>query len=59
MEISKTDLQKVIAYLGDASKLYEALPMQSMKCRAHMLRQLVEKLKTKLNTDGKHQFPRK
>lgn len=59
MEISKTDLQKAIAYLGDASKLYEALPMQSMKCRAHMLRQLVEKLKTKLNTDGKHPFPHK
>lgn len=59
MEMSKTDLQKVIAYLGDASKLYEALPMQSMKCRAHMIRQLVEKLKTKLNTDGKHPFPHK
>lgn len=59
MEISKTDLQKVIAYLGDASKLYEAIPMQSMKCRAHMIRQLVEKLKTKLNTDGKHPFPHK
>lgn len=59
MEISKTDLQKVIAYLGDASKLYEALPMQSMKCRAHMIRQLVEKLKTKLNTNGKHPFPHK
>lgn len=59
MEISKTDLQKAIAYLGDASKLYEALPMQSMKCRAHMIRQLVEKLKTKLNTDGKRPFPHK
>lgn len=59
MEISKTDLQKVIAYLGDASKLYEIIPMQSMKCRAHMIRQLVEKLKTKLNTDGKHPFPHK
>lgn len=59
MEISKTDLQKAIAYLGDASKLYEALPMQSMKCRAHMIRQLVEKLKTKLNTNGKHPFPHK
>ncbi len=57
--MSKTDLQKVIAYLGDASKLYEALPMQSMKCRAHMIRQLVEKLKTKLNTHGKHPFPHK
>ena len=59
MEISKTDFQKVIAYLGDASKLYDALPMQSMKSRAHMIRQLVEKLKTKLNTDGKHPFSHK
>lgn len=48
MEISKTDLQKVIAYLSDACKLYEALPMQSMKSRAHMIRQLTNKLKTKI-----------
>lgn len=49
MEISKTDSRKVIAYLDDACKLYEALPMQSMKSRAHMIRQLTAKLKTKLN----------
>lgn len=49
MEISKTDLQKVMAYLNDAAKLYEALPMQSMKSRAHMIRQLTAKIKTKLN----------
>lgn len=53
MEISKTDLQKVVTYLNDACKLYEALPMQAMKCRAHMIRQLTAKLKTKLNGDGK------
>lgn len=47
MEISKTDLYKIMAYLGDAAKLYEALPMQSMKSRAHMIRQLTEKLKRK------------
>lgn len=47
MEISKTDIQKVIAYLNDACKLYEALPMQAMKSRAHMIRQLIEKLKAK------------
>lgn len=49
--ISKTDLQKVLAYLNDASKLYEALPMQSMKCRAHMISQLASKLKQKIH-DG-------
>lgn len=47
MEISKTDGQKIIAYLSDACKLYEALPMQSMKSRAHMIRQLIEGLKAK------------
>lgn len=48
MEIPKTDLQKVISYLNDACKLYEALPMQSMKSRAHMIRQLTNKLKIKI-----------
>lgn len=47
MEISKTDVSKIIAYLEAAAKLYDALPMQSMKCRAHMIRQLTEKLKSK------------
>lgn len=45
MEISKTNLQKAVAYLNDAAKLYEALPMQAMKSRAHMIRRLIEKLK--------------
>lgn len=48
MDISKTDLQKVISYLNDAARLYEALPMQAMKCRAHMIRQLTNKLKNKI-----------
>lgn len=48
MEITKTDLQKTIAYLEDATKLYDALPMQAMKCRAHMIRQLTAKLRLKL-----------
>lgn len=47
MEISKTDLQKATAYLVDAAKLYEALPMQKCKCRAHMIRRLAAKLKDK------------
>lgn len=51
MEIVKTDLQKVIAYLDDAAMLYDALaalPMQKCRCRAHMIRQLTDKLKSKL-----------
>lgn len=48
MEISKTDLSKVISYLYDAARLYDALPMQSMKSRAHMIRQLVAKLNTRI-----------
>lgn len=51
--ISKTDLGKAIGYLSDAAKLYDALPMQSMKCRAHMIRQLIAKLKPKMETNGK------
>lgn len=47
MEISKTDYNKVVSYLTDAAKLYDALPMLSMKGRAHMIRQLTEKLKKK------------
>lgn len=29
-DICKTDLQKVIAYLDEAAKLYDALPMQTI-----------------------------
>lgn len=54
MEISKTDLQKVIAYLNDACKLYDALPMQAMKSRAHMIRQLTAKLKSKMSANEKN-----
>lgn len=52
MEICKTDLQKVTSYLNDAAKLYEALPMQSMKSRAYMIRQLTAKL-NKQDKNGK------
>lgn len=48
MEISKTDLQKAIAYLNDAAALYEALgvmPVQKYVSRAHMIKQLIHKLK--------------
>lgn len=48
-EISKTDTLKAISYLEEAAKLYDALPMQKCKCRAHMINQLTTKLKSKLN----------
>lgn len=53
MEVPKTDIQKAISYLSDACKLYDALPMQSMKSRAHMIRQLTAKLKTRLDNGKK------
>ena len=48
MEISKTDRQKIIAYLSDAAKLYEALgvmPVKKYVSRAQMIRQLINKIK--------------
>lgn len=45
MEICKTDVRKIIQYLDDAAMLYDALPMQKCKCRAHMIKQLIIKLK--------------
>lgn len=48
-DICKSDLQKAISYLDEAAKLYDALPMQKCKCRAHMIKQLSIKLKSKLN----------
>lgn len=53
IELPKTDLLKAIAYLADAERLYGALPMQAMQSRAHMIRQLIIKLKTRLETNGK------
>ena len=52
-DICKTDLQKAISYLDEAAKLYDALPMQKCKCRAHMITQLTNKLKTKYTNDKK------
>ena len=50
-EVSKTDLSKAIAYLEDAARLYEALgvaPAQKYVSRAHMIRRLAAKLKTRM-----------
>ena len=49
ISISNADLLKTISYLEDAAKLYSALPMQKCKCRAHMITQLLTKLKLKTN----------
>lgn len=54
MEVSKTDINTAIKYLEDAAKLYDALaalPMQKALCRSHMIRQLTQKLKSKLSND--------
>lgn len=48
-DICSTDLKKVVSYLDEAAKLYDALPMQKCKCRAYMITQLTNKLKSKLN----------
>lgn len=50
--ISKTDIRKVISYLNDACRLYEALPMQSLKNRAFVIRQLTAKLNSKITSYG-------
>ncbi len=49
--ICRSDILKICAYLDDAARLYEALPMQSMKSRAHMIKQLSRKLKAKISTE--------
>jgi len=48
-DICTTDLRKIISYLHEAAELYDALPMQKCKCRAHMINQLTIKLKSKLS----------
>lgn len=53
MEITKTDLQRAIAYLDDAAKLYAAMPKPKHQWRAVQIRQLTKKLKSKLKNDGK------
>ncbi|MDE5786020.1 MAG: hypothetical protein K2H98_05745 [Duncaniella sp.] len=51
MQLSKTDALTTIRYLEDALRLYDALaaiPMQKCKCRAHMIRQHIIKLKSRM-----------
>lgn len=52
MEVVKTDVQKILTYLEDAARLYDALaalPMQKCNSRSYMIRQLTERLRMKLN----------
>ncbi len=51
MEVPKTDLQTMIKYLDDATKMYDALavlPMQKCSCRSHMIKKITTKYKQKL-----------
>ena len=48
MEICKTDVKKIVAYLDDAAKLYDTYRGQRYVCRAWVIRRLIEKLNRKL-----------
>lgn len=50
MDICKTDVQKIIKYFDDASKVYNTLHGQRNVCRAWVLKQMSRKLKNKLIT---------
>ena len=55
MEISKTDVQKIIKYFDDAAKVYDTLPGQRNVCRAWVLRQMIRKLEKRLFTINTNQ----
>lgn len=48
MEICKTDVKKIVAYLDDAAKRYDTQRGQRNVCRAWVIRRLIEKLNRKL-----------
>lgn len=48
MEISKTDLQKIIKYLEDDAKVYDTMPGLRNSCNAWTRRAIVAKLQRKL-----------
>ena len=50
MEVCKTDMQRIIKYLGDAALLYDRQQGLRMSERARMIRQLNRKLNKKLST---------
>lgn len=47
MEITKTDLKKILQYLGDSAKLHDAQPDTRNRNRARLIRLLISKLKIK------------
>lgn len=51
MEISITDLRKIVKYLGDAAGVYDQMPGQRNVCRAWVIRQLIKKLNRELSTN--------
>lgn len=51
MEICKTDVKKIVAYLDDAAKLYDTQRGQRNVCRSWVIRRLIEKLNRKLKKD--------
>lgn len=53
MQITKTDLLKVLAYLDDAAQIYAAMDKPRHQWRAVLIRRLTAKLKTSLKSDGK------
>lgn len=48
MEISKSDMEKVVKYLNDAAKLCDSHKGQRFVCRAWCLRNLANKLNKKI-----------
>ena len=59
MEISKTDVLKIIKYFDDAAKVYDTLPGQRNVCRAWVLRQMIRKLEKRLFTINTNQNEKK
>lgn len=51
MEICKTDVKKIVAYLEGAAKLYDMQHGQRYVCRAWVIRRLTEKLTKKLKSN--------
>lgn len=50
MDVCKTDLQKIVKYLGDAAVMYDKQQGQRNVCRAWVIRQLIRKLNKKVST---------
>ncbi len=55
MEISKTDILKIMKYMNDAALLYDSKKGQRYVCRAWVIRQMTTKLNKKLNHKNKSQ----